>query len=159
MRNPPWLIAALIALAPAGALASLPRPMDAARPHTRPIPQHPIVIPKYVDELPQIPTVDGAATSASAPAVLSLQEFQQEILPASVYRQLAGRYRKGTYVWCYTVPGRPASYPGPTIEARRHTPTVIRYENDLEAHGNQPLYLQGRLPVDQTIHWADPLHQ
>jgi FtsP/CotA-like multicopper oxidase with cupredoxin domain len=116
-------------------------------------------IPKYVDELPQLPKLDGTATSPASPAVLSLEEFQQEILPASVYRGLTGRLRRGTYVWSYTVPGRPNTYPGPTIEARVGTPTVVKYVNDLQARGNQSLFLQSRLPVDQTIHWADPLHQ
>jgi FtsP/CotA-like multicopper oxidase with cupredoxin domain len=112
-----------------------------------------------VEELPQLPTLDGTTTSRSSPAVLSLREFQQQILPASVYRQLTGRYRKGTYIWSYTVPGRPPRYPGPTIEARVGTPTVVQYVNDLQAHGNQSLFIQPRFPVDQTIHWADPMHQ
>ena len=159
MRNPLSPVVSLALLGAAIALTALPRDAGAVRTSNRPLAHRSLTIPKYVDELPQLPTLDGTTTSRSSPAVLSLREFQQEILPASVYRGLRGTYRKGTYVWSYTVPGRPMTYPGPTVEARVGTPTVIRYENDLEGRANQPLFLQGRLPVDQTIHWADPLHQ
>jgi len=159
MRNPLSPVVSLVLLALALALPVSPRVARAARPHATAKPVRILSIPKYVEELPQLPTLDGTTTSRSSPAVLSLREFQQQILPASVYRQLTGRYRKGTYIWSYTVPGQPMTYPGPTIEARFGTPTWVRYVNDLEGPGNNPLFLQGRLPVDQTIHWADPLHQ
>jgi FtsP/CotA-like multicopper oxidase with cupredoxin domain len=137
----------------------LPLTAQAGRPPGTVGPLPGSAIPKYVDELPQLPKLDGTAASRGSPAVLRLEEFQQEILPASVYRELTGRLKHGTYVWSYTVPGRPRTYPGPTIEARAGTPTVVKFVNDLQGHGNQSLFLQGRIPVDQTIHWADPLHQ
>ena len=155
MRNPEWFMAPLVLigslLIPPGAQAARPQAVAAALPGS--------AIPKYVDELPQLPRLDGTTTSKASPAVLRLEEFQQQILPASIYRGLNGRFRKGTYVWSYTVPGREMSYPGPTIEARAGTPTVVQFVNDLEGHGNQSLFLQSRLLVDQTIHWADPLSQ
>ena len=159
MRYPPWRVASLALLLTIGSMLVLPLAAGAARPRGAAAPLPGNAIPKYVDELPQLPKLDGRAASATSPAVLRLEEFQQEILPASVYRGLTGRLRRGTYVWSYTVQGRPSTYPGPTIEARVGTPTVIRFVNDLQRHGNQALFLQGRLPVDQTIHWADPLHQ
>ena len=95
MRNPLWPVVSLVLLALALALPALPRVARAARPHATAKPVRILTIPKYVEELPQLPTLDGTTTSRSSPAVLSLREFQQQILPASVYRQLTGRYRKG----------------------------------------------------------------
>jgi FtsP/CotA-like multicopper oxidase with cupredoxin domain len=159
MRNPPWRVVSLTLLLSIGSMLVLAPSAGAARPRGSAAPLPGSAIPKYVDELPQLPMLDGTVTSTSSPAVLTLEEFQQQILPASVYRGLTGRLRRGTYVWSYTVQGRENTYPGPTIEARTGTPTVVRFVNDLQAHGGQSLFLQGRLPVDQTIHWADPLHQ
>src|SRR6185503_19281448 len=122
-----------------GSMLVLAPSAGAARPRGTAAPLPGSAIPKYVDELPQLPMLDGTVTSASSPAVLTLEEFQQQILPASVYRGLTGRLRRGTYVWSYTVQGRENTYPGPTIEARTGTPTVVRFVNDLQAHGGQSL--------------------
>jgi FtsP/CotA-like multicopper oxidase with cupredoxin domain len=52
-----------------------------------------------------------------------------------------------TVLWGYD-----GSYPGPTIEAERGKPLRARFRNALQ---NQTLL--AALPVDQTLHWADPL--
>jgi spore coat protein A len=108
-------------------------------------------IPKYVDPLP---TFVGARVSATNISV-SIAEFQQQVLPASIYGDLAKPFGRGTYIWGYKVGERPPHYPGFTIEAQRGTPTTVAYENDLPL---APL-LQNYLTVDQALHWADPLEQ
>jgi len=83
-------------------------------------------------------------------------EFQQKILPASVYSGLASPFNQGTYVWGYQVDHKPPSFPGFTIEAQRNTATTIVYVNNLPQSHSQ---LEPLLTIDQTIHWADPKNQ
>ncbi len=108
-------------------------------------------IPKYVDPLP---TFTGARISA-ANINVSIGEFQQQVLPASIYSELKAPFNEGTFVWGYKVGTAPRHFPGFTIEAQRGRPTTVTYDNDL------PLapFLQRYLTVDQTLHWADPLDQ
>jgi spore coat protein A, manganese oxidase len=108
-------------------------------------------IPKYVDP---VPTFAGGRISADNVNV-SLVEFQQQILPATIYSALPAPFDGGTFCWVYKVGVAPPHFPGFTIEARRGTPTTVTYNNDL------PLapFLQKYLAVDQTLHWADPLKQ
>jgi spore coat protein A, manganese oxidase len=108
-------------------------------------------IPKYVNPLP---VFTGARISA-ANIDVSVTEFQQQILPATVYSALPAPFDGGTFCWGYKVGGALPHFPGFTIEAQRGTPTIVTYNNDL------PLapFLQQYLTVDQTLHWADPLEQ
>ena len=108
-------------------------------------------IPKYVEPLP---TFAGSRVSA-AKITVSIEEFQQFVLPASVYSGLAAPFGQGTYVWGYRVGNTPPHYPGFTIEAQRGTPTTVFYLNNLPL---QPR-LQQYLTIDQTLHWADPLKE
>jgi len=108
-------------------------------------------IPKYVDPLP---TFAGARVSATAVNV-SIDEIQQPVLPTSLYDPLAAPFRQGTFVWGYKVGDSPPHYPGFTIEARRGIPTRVSYDNALPLAPR----LQKYLTVDQTLHWADPLHE
>ncbi|HEX9245402.1 MAG TPA: multicopper oxidase domain-containing protein, partial [bacterium] len=64
-------------------------------------------------------------------------------------------FNTGTYVWGYQVGDAAPSWPGATIEARRGTTTTVKYVNSLPL---DPV-LRGYLTIDQTIHWADPLHE
>jgi spore coat protein A len=108
-------------------------------------------IPKYVERLP---TFAGARVSV-ADITVSIEEFQQFVLPASVYSDLPQPFGRGTYVWGYRVGDTPPHYPGFTIEARRGTATTVSYLNNLPL---QPR-LQQYLTIDQTLHWADPLKE
>jgi len=46
------------------------------------------------------------------------------------------------------------NYPAYTIETMTHTPVNVRWINDLvDKEGN---YLDHLLPIDQTVHWANP---
>jgi FtsP/CotA-like multicopper oxidase with cupredoxin domain len=84
---------------------------------------------------------------------ISMKQFPQQILPAGL---------PATTVWGYgSVNGagskRPLllyNAPSLTIEARRDTPIRIKWINELvDGDGN---YLPHLLPVDQTLHWANP---
>jgi FtsP/CotA-like multicopper oxidase with cupredoxin domain len=106
-------------------------------------------IPKYVDPL----FVFTGARISTANIDVSLTEFQQQVLPPTIYSALPAPFDGGTFCWGYKVGGAPPHFPGFTIEAQRGTPTIVTYNNDL------PLvpFLQKYLTVDQTLHWADPL--
>ncbi|HEU4364534.1 MAG TPA: multicopper oxidase, partial [Candidatus Krumholzibacteria bacterium] len=53
-----------------------------------------------------------------------------------------------TTVWGYA-----GSYPGPTLVVRRDVPLDVRWTNELTSGG---INLPHLLPVDQTLHWAEP---
>ena len=108
-------------------------------------------IPKYVDALP---VFTGARISAVDIRV-SINEFQQPVLPAVLYSALPSPFDGGTFCWGYKVGDAPIHFPGLTIEARRGTPITVTYNNDLPSAP----FLQKYLTVDQTLHWADPLKQ
>lgn len=141
------LFASLALALLAGVAAAQQVPIDAAS------------IPKFVDELPQPARLNGLNTSPGNPIVVSLDEFQQKILPSSVYSGLRSPWRSGSFVWSYTIPGRPKTYPGATIEARTGVPTSVKFVNNLQRAGGRAPFLQSLINIDQTLHWADPLHQ
>ena len=125
----------------------------------QPIPLDPLSIPKFVDPLPMPLRVPVTGTTKAHPLEISMNEFQQKLLPASMYAPLAAPWNAGSYLWCYKAAGWPQTFPGPTLEARVGVPTHIRYVNNLHGPGGGPSVLQGLITVDQTLHWADPLHQ
>ncbi len=84
---------------------------------------------------------------------IAVRQFDQQILPPG---------QPMTTVWSYgsiDVPGTAAQggsffYPAFTIEAKFNRPVRVRWSNELvDANGG---YLQHLLPVDQTLHWANP---
>jgi spore coat protein A, manganese oxidase len=83
---------------------------------------------------------------------ISMKQFQQQILPAGL---------PPTTVWGYgpakaLSPKAPMIYHAPslTIEANWNRPVRVKWVNDLkDANGN---YLPHLLPVDPTLHWANP---
>jgi FtsP/CotA-like multicopper oxidase with cupredoxin domain len=124
-------------------------------------------IPQFVDPLPLlvtgIPIVDG-----TTPAMISICEFQTEILPAGSLGKNTPAPK--TWVWGYQIgdtclPDPGHSYIGPVVVAERGTPTNLTFINQLP---NADPYSMG-LPnpsnvlaftqnTDQTMHWADPLN-
>jgi FtsP/CotA-like multicopper oxidase with cupredoxin domain len=116
-------------------------------------------IPRFVEPMPMPLRVPATETSPSDPLEISMNEFQQQLLPASMYAALPAPYNAGTYLWCYKAAGYPQTFPGPTLEARVGVPTTIKYTNNLVGPGGTPPVLQGLIAVDQTLHWADPLGQ
>jgi len=99
----------------------------------------PSTLTKYLDPLPAPAKLDG-----TVPQTISIDEFAQQVLPSNFS---AGPYGGKTLVWGYN-----HSFPGPTLEAQRGTPSQVSYLNNLSNS-----VLLANLPVDQTLHWADPL--
>ena len=104
---------------------------DSGAGHARPM--SPRRLSQFVTPLPQ------PARIAAATLDLPARECQLKLHPEM----------PATRLWGYA-----GSYPGPTIVATRGTPVRVNWSNELR---ESPLL--GRLPVDTTLHWADPLGQ
>jgi spore coat protein A, manganese oxidase len=112
-------------------------------------------IPKYVTPLvipPAMPRSAGLPTPGAHSVdyyEIAVRQFRQHILPE----------RMGlspTTVWSYGSVSHPGTfnYPAFTIEASWRRPVRVKWINQLvDANGN---YLPHLLPVDQTLHWANP---
>jgi spore coat protein A, manganese oxidase len=116
----------------------------------------PLSVPKYVTPLlipPAMPRA-GKVTVRGRKNIdyyeIAMRQFQQQILPAGM---------PITTVWGYgpkTAQNGPQIFHAPslTIEAKADTPVRIKWINELvDANGN---YLPHLLPVDPTLHWANP---
>jgi spore coat protein A, manganese oxidase len=112
-------------------------------------------IPKYVTPLvipPAMPRTAKVPVQAAKSVdyyEIAVRQFRQHILPPSVGLE-------PTTVWSYGSVNHPASfnYPAFTLEATWRKPVRVKWINDLvDASGN---YLPHLLPVDQTVHWANP---
>ncbi len=141
----------------------------------------PTTIPKYVIPLvipPELPKSVTGGTPA-ADYNIAVRQFKQQILPGGLWDQLSGRTDNlpATTVWSYgraedpapniqslfpALPGGVApapnssfNFPAFTVEATSGVATKVRWINDLvdSATGN---FLPHLLPVDQTLHWANP---
>jgi FtsP/CotA-like multicopper oxidase with cupredoxin domain len=83
---------------------------------------------------------------------ISVRQFQQQVLPAPLGK---------TTVWGYgptLEPNGIYNAPSLTIEAVRGTPITVTWRNELRADPLDPAspYLPHLLPVDPTLHWANP---
>ena len=115
----------------------------------------PTAIPKYVEPLvipPAMPRTSVIPQRGGRPVSyyeIAVRQFDQHILPPSMGLQ-------PTTVWSYGSVNHPGTfnYPAFTIEAKWQTPLRVKWMNQLvDANGN---YLPHLLPVDQTLHWANP---
>jgi spore coat protein A len=120
----------------------------------------PALITKY--ELPLVipPAMPRASLSKTARQAIqgaknfdyyeiSVQQLTQQILPPSQYGL--------TTVWGYAAAQSPLTtlnYPSFTIEATYNRPVRVKWINGLVDAGGD--YLPHLLPVDQTLHWANP---
>lgn len=112
----------------------------------------PLAIPKYALPLIVPPAMPKAGTLRSPGGAIdyyeiAVRQFKQRILPPGL---------PVTTVWGYGSP-RDAStfnYPGYTIEAAHRQPVRIKWMNQLKDSGDR--YLPHLLPVDPTLHWANP---
>jgi spore coat protein A, manganese oxidase len=78
---------------------------------------------------------------------IGVRRFNQQILPAGF---------GATPVFGYGAIGLPATFNSPafTIEAKFNRPVQVKWVNELmDAAGN---YIPHLLPIDQTLHWANP---
>jgi spore coat protein A, manganese oxidase len=85
---------------------------------------------------------------------IAVRQFQQQILPPGL---------PPTTVWGYgpkAVQNGPAIFHAPslTIESKYNTPVRIKWINELRVNPSNPAsaYLPHLLPVDPTLHWANP---
>ncbi len=115
--------------------------------------QDPMQIPKYVTKLVAPPQMPPSTSDASVNHQIAVRQFQQQILPPGFPR---------TTVWSYgsidhpgaVAEGGSFNYPAFTIEATAGTALKVKWINDLkDGNGN---FLPHLLPVDQTLHWANP---
>ena len=117
----------------------------------------PLTLPKYQTPLLIPPQMPRAGLVRQGDKLvdyyeISVKQFEQQILPAGLPK---------TTVWGYgpakaLSPKAPMIYNAPslTIEANADRPVRIKWINDLkDANGN---YLPHLLPVDPTLHWANP---
>ena len=89
---------------------------------------------------------DGASATTDLYSI-GVRQFDQQVLPSP---------HRPTTVWSYGSVNDPASfhYPSHTIEARSARQTRVTWINQLV--DQQGRYLPHLLPVDQTLHWANP---
>jgi FtsP/CotA-like multicopper oxidase with cupredoxin domain len=115
----------------------------------------PAAIPKYVTPLvipPAMPR-SGRSRGKKGRGVehyrIAVREFRQHILPPSMGL-------KPTKVWGYGSVDHPESfnYPAFTIEARWRKPVRVEWINDLIKRNGR--FRPHLLPIDQTLHWANP---
>jgi FtsP/CotA-like multicopper oxidase with cupredoxin domain len=128
----------------------------------------PLAIPKYVTPLVIPPVMNNDGTGANNYDI-AVREFRQQILPGGIWNSLNGRKDKfnPTRVWSYGPAADPLpamgvapaansqfNYPAYTIEAATDTPLNVRWINGLVDEKGD--YLEHLLPIDQTVHWANP---
>jgi FtsP/CotA-like multicopper oxidase with cupredoxin domain len=118
----------------------------------------PDAVPKFASPLlvPPVMPKAGRVVSQRGKNVdyyeISMKQFRQQILPAGL---------PSTTVWGYGAVSalsrrglRLHNAPSLTIEARYDTPVRVKWINDLrDGSGN---FLPHLLPVDPTLHWANP---
>jgi bilirubin oxidase len=112
----------------------------------------PGAIPKYASPLvvpPEMP-VTSVLSEHGQPVryyEIAVRQFRQQILPAGL---------PATTVWSYGSVTHPETfnYPAFTLEAEVGVPVRTKWINDLvDERGD---YLPHLLPVDPTLHWANP---
>ena len=112
-------------------------------------------IPKFVTPLVIPPVMPRAGTKKMKGGKngdqyeIAVRQFQQQILPAGLPK---------TTVWGYGAVGRASrgdlQLPGVHDRGAGRRPVRVKWINDLvDANGN---YLPHLLPVDPTLHWANP---
>jgi len=101
-------------------------------------------LPKYMTRLFVPPAMP---TSVPRYYEIAVRQFAQQILPAGLPK---------TTVWGYGSANHPGSFHYPTcsIEATHDQPIRVKWINGL-MDGNRD-YLPHLLPVDPTLHWANP---
>jgi len=134
----------------------------------------PVAIPKFVQDL-VIPPVMPGSHDRKADYNIAMRQFKQQILPGGIWNSVTGRedIYPATKVWSYgkaedpydleytapmplSDPGATTfNYPALTVEATQNRLTRVRWLNELfdpTTHN----YLPHLLPVDRTLHWANP---
>jgi spore coat protein A, manganese oxidase len=105
---------------------------------------NPALIPRYVAPLVVPPPMPSTAPNQYE---IALRQFRQQVLPPGL---------PATTVWGYGSRNHPGSFnfPAFTIEAKAGVPTTVKWINELV--DDKGRYLPHLLPVDPTLHWANP---
>ena len=108
----------------------------------------PATIQKYVTRLfiPPVMPMDRRGADIDF-YTIGVRQFREQILPPGL---------PATTVWGYGSIRHPGTfhYPSLTIEAEHGRATHVRWVNQL--HDRRGRYLPHLLPVDPTLHWANP---
>ena len=115
----------------------------------------PLSIPKYETPLvipPAMPRTGVRRGKGGVPIdyyEIAVRQFRQPVLPASMKLE-------PTQVWSYGSVNHPGShnYPAFSIEAGWGRPVRVKWINDLVKPNGE--FRPHLLPVDQTLHWANP---
>jgi spore coat protein A len=135
----------------------------------------PTTIPKYVTPLVIPPVMKN--TGAANDYAIAVRQFQQQILPGGIWNTINARHDAfpPTTVWSYgpnvdpvpdsaglggaagvaPAPNSQFNYPAYTIETTANHPVTVRWINDL-VDRKTGRFLHHLLPIDQTLHWANP---
>ncbi len=109
----------------------------------------PTIIPKYMVPLVIPPEMPSTSTLVDGTKYyeIAVRQFKQEVLPTGLPM---------TTVWSYGSVNHPGTfnYPAFTIEAGVDVQTRVKWINDLVDKNGK--FLPHILPVDQTLHWANP---
>ncbi len=134
-------------------------------------------VPKYVTPLVIPPVMNNGGTANDYD--IAVRQFRQQILPGGIWNALNGRTDAypPTTVWSYgptadplpdasglgvdagvaPAPNSQFNYPSYTVETRSNNRVNVRWRNELkDDFGAGPNFLPHLLPVDQTLHWANP---
>jgi bilirubin oxidase len=108
--------------------------------------QQPLVIPPAMPRTAKV--AQGKGEKKISYYEIAVRQFQQQILPAPMPL---------TTVWSYGSVNHPGTfnYPAYTIEARWNQPVRVKWINDLKDPATGE-FLPHLLPIDQTLHWANP---
>lgn len=115
----------------------------------------PLVQPKFVTPLPNPLAPDHIFRPAGIDPSSHLPLYDIRVEPLVHQTGLVDQRGSPlqTTVWGYGTANQPAAYPGYTFELNRGQSVKVRYANRL---GNTSY--PADVPVDQTMHWADPLN-
>jgi spore coat protein A len=130
----------------------------------------PSVIPKFVNQLDQPPPIfmptnitDNSNNLIRQEYTVKVSQFSQQILPTTTEDGKPTGFGSTT-VWGYEGEaenaithedlGSVASTPGSTFEAIQGVPVQVKWVNNLIDSNGKPLTYM--LPVDPTLHWANP---
>ncbi len=148
----------------ARALTNPPPPPTIRPSHATPS-LDPTSIPQFITELVRPPAMPmkGVINDMDGTPVdyyeIGVRQFDQQILPSPLPK---------TTIWSYGPANNPEgdlsnyNYPAFTIEAQVEKPVRVRWVNqlyktvDLANGGTMKAYLPHILPVDPTLHWANP---
>jgi FtsP/CotA-like multicopper oxidase with cupredoxin domain len=124
------------------------------------IPLEPETIPHFIDPLviPPVMKPEGSENGTTLYKI-AVRQFNQKVLPTGFPK---------TTVWGYGRKGDPLpgegvtssfNFPAFTVEARTNERVRVNWINQLvdDPDISDPLFLPHLLPVDQTLHWANPL--